>query len=180
MTGAVYDKVESKVLKAYVDNVSQPELLVYRESVLKGQNSRTNVVYNVQPKFAYSAPIEKDFVLGKYTRYFIRRRNYRSIEDIFEIDETQYNLWNRIKSGIDETLYDAISIDWKLVGPLTDITENDIVMLPGVATTNERIVRTTAVSFLGLDKYVTNFIEFTTYSPLCPQEFKQKFGYLTN
>jgi hypothetical protein len=53
-------------------------------------------------------------------------------------------------------------------------------MLPGVATTNERIVRTTAVSFLGLDKYVTNFIEFTTYSPLCPQEFKQKFGYLTN
>ena len=89
-------------------------------------------------------------------------------------------LWRKVKAGIDEKLYDAVEIDWKLTGPLQDIVENDTVILSGVASTNERVIRTTSINFPGLDKYVTNFIEFSTYSPLCPQEFKQRFGYLTN
>jgi len=180
MTGAVYDKVESKVLKTYVDTVIQPEIVVYRDSVKKGRYSKSNVLYNIQPKFVYSAPTVKDFEIGKFKRYFIRRRNYTGLKDIFEIDLEQFNLWKRVKSGIDENIYEAIAIDWILVGPLTDIVEDSIITIPGVATTNERIVRTNSVNFPGLDSYITNFIEFSTYSPLCPQDIKDKFGYLTN
>lgn len=180
MTGAVYDKVESKVLKTYVDTVTQPELLVYRDSVKKGRNSKTNVVYNIQPKFSYVAPTVSDFELGKFNRYFIKRRNFNTINDIFEIDVDQYNQWRKAKAGIDETLYDAVKIEWKLTGPLNDITEDDVIMVPGVASTNERIVRLTSNKFIGLDMYLTNYIEFSTFSPLCPREFKEKFGYLTN
>lgn len=180
MTGAVYDKIESKVLKTYVDTITQPELVIYRDSIKKGSNSKTNVVYNVQPKFAYVTPTELDFQVGKFKRYFIKRRNFKRIDDIFEIDSDQFKLWRKIKSGIDETLYDAIEIDWKLTGPLNDITDNNVIVSPGVASTNERIVRLASGKFTGLDMYLTNYIEFSTYSPLCPQEFKQKFGYLTN
>jgi hypothetical protein len=180
MTGAVYDSVESKVLKLYVDTVTQPESILYTDSISKGANSRTNVLYTTQPVFTYVQPQEKDFINGKFKRYFIKRRNYQSINDIFEIDHTQYKLWKQIKSGIDESLYDAISIDWLLVGPLQDVIENSIVIRPGVTTTNERITRNASVNFIGLDTYVTDFIEFSTYSRLCPAEFKRKFGYLTN
>jgi hypothetical protein len=180
MTGAVYDKVESKVLKTYVDTVTQPEIAVYRDSIKQGRFSKSNVVYSVQPKFVYSAPTVKDFEIGKFKRYFIRRRNFTGLKDIYEIDADQYKLWKQVKSGIDENIYDAIAIDWKLVGPLTDIVEDGIVIDPGVATTNERIVRSNSIIFTGLDSYITNFIEFSTYSPLCPQDIKNKFGYLTN
>lgn len=180
MTGAVYDSVESKVLKVYVDTVTQPESILYTDSIENGSNSRTNVLYTIHPVFTYVQPQEKDFVPGKFKRYFIKRRNYQTINDIFEIDQLQYKLWKQIKSGIDENLYTAISIDWLLVGPLHDVTENGIVILPGVSTTNERIVRNAALNFIGLDSYVTDFIELSTYSKLCPAEFKRKFGYLTN
>lgn len=180
MTGAVYDKIESKVLKTYVDTVTQPETIIYRDSIKKGRNSKTNVLYNIHPKFSYVTPTERDFELGRFNRYFIRRRNFKTIEDIFEIDSEQFKLWRKVKAGIDEKLYDAIEIEWKITGPLQDIVEDNTIVLSGVASTNERVIRTASINFLGLDKYVTNFIEFSTYSPLCPQEFKQRFGYLTN
>ena len=178
MTGAVYDISESKLLKQFVDTVKQPELIVYRDSVKKGNNSKTNVIYSIHPKFSYVTPSESDFQLGKFTRYFIKRRNFKTVEDIFEIDFEQYKQWRKIKSGIDETLYEAIAIEWKLTGPLNDIFENNVNVAPGVFNTNERTIRVKASTFMGLDKYVTDFTEFSIYSPLCPVEFKQKFGYL--
>jgi hypothetical protein len=176
MSGAVYDKVESKTLNNYIDTVQQPEFIIYNQSLNNGNQSKSTRSYNIQPKFAYSAPIENDFITGTFKRYFIKRRNYTSLSDIFEIDAEQFKLWRKVKTGIDETLYNAIEIDWKLTGPLHDIVDNDTIVTYGVSDTNERTIRSNSVMFIGLDKYITDFKEFTVYSPLCPQEFKQKFG----
>jgi hypothetical protein len=176
MSGAVYDKVESKTLNNYIDTVQQPEFIIYNQSLNNGNQSKSTRSYNTQPKFAYSAPIENDFITGTFKRYFIKRRNYTSLFDIFEIDEEQFKLWRKVKTGIDETLYNAIEIDWKLTGPLHDIVDNDTIVTYGVSDTNERTIRSNSVMFIGLDKYITDFKEFTVYSPLCPVEFKQKFG----
>jgi hypothetical protein len=163
-------------LNKYIDTVQQPEFIIYKQSLNNGSQSKSTRSYNIQPKFAYSAPIENDFITGTFKRYFIKRRNYTSLSDIFEIDEEQFKLWSKVKAGIDETLYNAIAIDWKLTGPLHDITNNGTIVTYGVSDTNERTIRSNSVKFIGLDKYVTDFKEFTVYSPLCPTEFKQKFG----
>jgi hypothetical protein len=176
MSGAVYDKVESKTLNNYIDTVQQPEFIIYNQSLNNGNQSKSTRSYNIQPKFAYSAPIENDFITGTFKRYFIKRRNYTSLSDIFEIDAEQFKLWRKVKTGIDETLYNAIEIDWKLTGPLHDIVDNDTIVTYGVSDTNERTIRSNSVMFIGLDKYITDFKEFTVYSPLCPTEFKQIFG----
>ena len=176
MTAAVYDKVESKTLNKFIDTVKQPEFIIYQQSLSKGNQSKSTRSYNIQPKFSYTTPNENDFIASTFKRYFIRRRNYTSLADIFEINEEQFKLWRKVKAGIDETLYDAIAIDWKLTGPLHDITDNGTVVTYGVLDTNERIIRSNSVKFIGLDMYVTDYIEFTVYSPLCPAEFKQRFG----
>ena len=179
MTGAVYDKVESKTLNKFIDTVTQPEFIIYQQSLSKGSQSKSTRSYNVQPQFSYTAPIESDFITGTFKRYFIKRRNYTSLADIFEINEEQFKLWRKVKAGIDETLYDAIEIDWKLTGPLHDITDNGTIVTYGVLDTNERVIRSNSVKFIGLDMYITDYTEFTVYSPLCPAEFKQKFGFTT-
>jgi hypothetical protein len=176
MSGAVYDKLESKTLNKFIDTIKQPEFIIYKQSLNNGSQSKSTRSYNTQPKFAYSTPIESNFINGTFKRYFIKRRNYTSLADIFEIDEEQFKLWSKVKAGIDETLYNAIAIDWKLTGPLYDITNNGTIVTYGVSDTNERTIRSNSVKFIGLDKYVTDFKEFTVYSPLCPTEFKQKFG----
>ena len=167
MSGAVYEQGYSKKLIPYLNVSSQPSNVIY--DTLKKKPSFT------APIQIYPLPDINDYESGRVTRYFIKRRNYSSFQEIIEIDKSQYKLWLRPNSGIDETLYNAISLDWKLTGPLNDTIESDNPVY-GVYDTNERMVILKNRSFPGLRSFLTDFIELSIYSPAVNQKYKNLFG----
>lgn len=166
-SGAVFNRTESKKLIPYIDKTIQPDNHIY--------NSIKKQIKSVPPVIKYSIPELEDFEAGKITRYFIRRRNYSTFQDIFEIDKAQYKLWKNKSGGIDFALYDAIELDWKLTGPLNDIVQ-DINTIPGVYDTNQRMVMLKDNLFTGLKDYLTDYTELSIYSPLTSQDIKKQFG----
>lgn len=166
-TGAVFNRSESKKLIPFVDKVIQPDNRVY--------NSIKKPIKSTSPMIKYTIPVIEDFEVGKITRYFIRRRNYSTFEDIFEIDKAQYKLWKSKSGGIDGALYEVIELDWKLTGPLNDIVQ-EMNTIPGVYNTNQRMVMLKDNVFTGLKDYLTDYIELSIYSPLISQNIKKQFG----
>jgi hypothetical protein len=169
LSGAVYSRSESKKLIPYVDAVKDPANIVY-DSLKK--KSKFKAPYTV-----YTIPTESDFEAGKIIRYFLRRRNTSTYEDITEINKDQYKLWKQSSGGIDRTLYNAIELEWKLTGPLNDIREG-INITYGVSDTNKRMVELKDIEFPGLKNFLTDYIEYTIYSPYINQEIKKLFVYL--
>lgn len=169
MTEAVFNKAKSKKLVPFVDSVSQPLNLLYNQLVHKKNLNRPS------PHYIFPRPIEKDYKIGKIDRYFIRRRNSGVVSDIVEIDLSQYKLWKEVGVGIDETLYNAIVVSWKLTGPLNDsgIAPN---IEYGVYDTNKRIANLKDREFPGLKDFLTDYIELSVYSPLTSQKIKEMFG----
>ena len=167
-SGAVFNNVDSKKLIPYIDTVNQPENYIY--------NSIKAPIRSVPPVIKYTLPIIDNFKVGKVTRYFIKRRNYSTYQDIFEIDKTQYQLWKSKSGGIDSALYNAIELDWKLTGPLLDVVEEGQISIPGVYDTNLRIVMLKDNVFTGLKNYLTDYIELSIYSAYISQDIKKQFG----
>ena len=167
-SGAVFNNADSKKLIPYIDTVNQPENYIY--------NSIKKPIRSVPPVIKYTLPIIDNFKVGKVTRYFIKRRNYSTYQDIFEIDKTQYQLWKSKSGGIDSALYNAIELDWKLTGPLRDVVEEGQISIPGVYDTNLRIVMLKDNVFIGLKNYLTDYIELSIYSKYISQDIKKQFG----
>ena len=167
-SGAVFNNADSKKLIPYIDTVNQPENYIY--------NSIKKPIRSVPPVIKYTLPIIDNFKVGKVTRYFIKRRNYSTYQDIFEIDKTQYQLWKSKSGGIDSALYNAIELDWKLTGPLRDVVEEGQISIPGVYDTNLRIVMLKDNVFTGLKNYLTDYIELSIYSKYISQDIKKQFG----
>ena len=169
LSGAVFNRTESKNLIPYVSIVNDP----------------VNVVYNsLKPKLTFKAPTTvytipelEDYETGKIVRYFLRRRNLASYEDIIEIGKDQYKLWKKSSGGIDKNLYDAITIDWKLTGPLYD-NRDSVNIVYGIFDTNKRMVELKTKDFTGLKDFLTDYIEYSIYSPYVSQEIKKLFVYL--
>ena len=131
LTGAVYNKLTSVELVKFIDiNVDQD---VYVYSVLANTGPFSIIQYQA-PIAMYPVPEQKDYKKGKYSRYFLKRRNGSST-DIIEIDAKQFESWTAPDEGIDENLYDAIAIDWKLTGPIEDEGKAPDITY-GVASTN--------------------------------------------
>ena len=118
-----------------------------------------------------------DYENGKFIRYFLRRRNYSTYEDIIEIDKPQWKLWRRQGSGINEKLYQGLELSWKLTGPLHDIPDTFNTKY-GVADTNQRLVFLKDREMPGLKNFLTNYIELTIYSPYVKSDIKKLFGNL--
>lgn len=159
MTGAEYSKFDSIKLIPYVQKSNSP---VYDS--LKSKKTYTS------PEMSYPLPTDEDYRRGKFTRYFIRRRNSISYTDILEIDKIQFDSWKQAQYGIDESLYFAISLDWKLTGPLYDSTDSY-----GVETTNRRMVSLKDVELPGLKLFLTNYTEHTIYSPIVSKQIKKLY-----
>ena len=166
-SGAVFSNTESKKLITYIDKVNQPNNYIY--------NSIKTPIKSIPPIIKYTFPTIDDFNVGKITRYFIKRRNYSTFQDIFEIDKNQYKLWKFKSGGIDSALYNAIELDWKLTGPLNDVTEGNVVV-SGVYDTNLRIVMLKDNVFTGLKNYLTDYTELSIYSPYISEDIKKQFG----
>jgi hypothetical protein len=169
-TGAVPHKSNSKKLIRYVNQITQPDSLVYNTLIKKR-------LPEVFPTQALVIPDLDDYENGKFTRYFLRRRNYSTYEDIIEIDKPQWKLWRRQGSGINEKLYQGLELSWKLTGPLRDVP-NTFNTEYGVADTNQRLVFLKDREMPGLKNYLTDYIELTIYSPYVKSDIKKLFGNL--
>ena len=169
-TGAVPHKSNSKKLIRYINQIIQPNSLVYNKLIKKR-------LQEVFPTQALVIPDLDDYENGKFTRYFLRRRNYSTYEDIIEIDKPQWKLWRRQGSGINENLYQGLELSWKLTGPLHDIP-NTFNTEYGVADTNQRLVFLKDREMPGLKNYLTDYIELTIYSPYVKSDIKKLFGNL--
>lgn len=169
LTGAVYNRTESKKLIPYVHVISQPNNFIYNK--LKKKEDYMN------PHNTIALPTLDDYKEGKFIRYILRRRNFTGAHDLIEVDKTQFKLWKNPKGGIDGDLYDALELDWKLTGPLHDVFDaKGNRKEAGVYDTNERIILLKEKDFPGISNFLTDYVEFSVHSKATSYDIKKLFG----
>jgi hypothetical protein len=167
----------------YYNMVKSEKIIPYSEI----KRNQTNVIYdsisdlqvsfNVSPTNVYTLPTLDDYKKGFFKRYFIYRRNLKNIyTEFFEVNDKQYKSWKTPREGIDEILYDAFVIEWRLTGPKNDIVANGQIIEFGVYDTNKRLVYLNEKKFPGIVKILTDYTEFSIYSLLTPEEIRKQFG----
>lgn len=166
MTGPVYHRTESKKLIKYVDAIRQPDNFIYNK-LKKRLEFKT-------PHYAFTLPTLEHYQDGKIVRYFIQRRNRSTYEDIIEIDEAQHKLWANPKGGIDNSLYNVLTLDWKLTGPLYD-DHSGMDVVYGVYSTNQRMALLKNREFPGLKDFITDYIELSVHSKYVDINIKKLF-----
>jgi len=167
LTGAVFHKADSKKLIPYVDIIKQPNNFEY-DAIIKKPTS-------VAPHSVFPIPTLDDYKLGKTIRYFLKRRNFSSFQDIMEINKDQFLSWKKQQGGIDNKLYMATEVDWKLTGPLNDDKSTQNIVY-GVYDTNQRIVFLKDHEFAGLKNFLTDYIELSIHSITVKDDIKKLFG----
>jgi len=175
LTEAYYNMIRSEKLIPYSDIKSNASNVVY-EAVHTKKIPKTEA-FNFAPVNVQPLPTKDDYAHGAFKRYFIYRRNLKNIyTEFFEVDDVQYKSWKKPKYGIDEILYDAFVIDWKLTGPLHDIKDGDQMKEFGVYDTNRRLVYLNEKKFPMISKILTDYIEYSVYHLLTPEEIRKQFG----
>ena len=130
------------------------EAFIYEKLNTKVQISRKTQT----PRTIYPSPSKKDYDKTFFSRFFIKRDN---TGEITEVDEKQYK---KIKN---EAFYSGHEIDWKLSGPLNDITDRmtGAIIAHGVQSTNQRTLITAEKEFSGIIDFVTDAIKFAKITP---------------
>ena len=167
LTGAVFNKSESKKLIPYVNRVAQPNNFEY--------DSITKKIRIIAPYYIFPTPTLDDYKEGRITRYFLKRRNFSSYQDIIEIDKDQWLKLKQYDDGIDNTLYMSVKLDWKLTGPLYDDRSTQNIVY-GVYDTNQRIVLLKDHEFTGLKNFLTDYVELSVHSKAVKDDIKKLFG----
>jgi len=116
------------------------------------------------PVYVARIPTPKELQEGIMERYFLIKRNEKSIRTPIEIDQIQAKTYNDSDSGINQFLYELVKMPWKIQGPEFDVFDGSILKIPGVVDTNRRIVDRFSKNFPILRKVLTNFREFSIYN----------------
>jgi hypothetical protein len=167
LTGAVFHKTDSKKLIPYVNKVDQPNNFEYDAIVKKNRI--------IAPYYVFPIPTLDDYKAGKITRYFLKRRNFSTFQDIIEINKAQWLKLKQYDDGIDNNLYMAVVVDWKLTGPLNDDRSTQNIVY-GVYDTNQRIVLLKDHEFAGLKDFLTDYVELSVHSKAVSDDIKKLFG----
>lgn len=173
--------------EAYYNMVKSEKLIPYSDIKSNGSNSLYDEIHNKKvpkletfnfaPVNIYPLPTIDDYSHGAFKRYFIYRRNLKNIyNEFFEVNDILYKSWKRPRYGIDEILYNAFTIDWKLTGPLNDIKENDQIKEFGVYDTNRRLVYLNEREFPMISKILTDYTEYSVHHLLTPEKIRKQFG----
>lgn len=112
----------------------------------------------------YPIPIESDYQLGYFTRYFAK--NVTGPGYILEISQNDYA---NVKNGIYTTAalaYEVVNLLWQLTGPLKDTRVSQYQIKGGVFDTNKRVTETRAVGFRGLVEYIGG--DYTKFARITP------------
>ena len=171
LTEGQYNMVKSEKLIPYSEINKQQSNVTYKTI------TELPVTFVTSPTTVYTLPTLDDYSKGFFKRYFIYRRNLKNIyNEFFEVNDVQYKSWKTPRAGIDEILYNAFVIDWKLTGPLHDIREGDQIKEFGVYDTNRRLVYLNEKQFPMISKILTDYIEYSVYHLLTPEKIRKQFG----
>jgi len=100
------------------------------------------------------SPTPNDYINGFITRYFAKKLNVEGIQ-IFEISQQDYNdVLNNTNKYL--SLYQVISLEWKITGPNYDNNDNPISPTYGVMDTNKRTLEIKEKEMPGIKKYFEN------------------------
>lgn len=116
----------------------------------------------IAPRAVKVIPNDDDISNGSMKRFFVYKRNEPNIV-LFEIDESQTKNFEKNNAGINQYLYDYFTIPWKLTGPEFDVFQNGIVKMPGVVSSNQRIIDRYSKKFPILRQILNNPREHTKY-----------------
>lgn len=100
--------------------------MIYNENISSEYGS--SVFIGVSPVAHQSTPSNADYKNGHFLRWFAKRANQNIVT---EIDPTKKNL-------IDGSLYNIVSLSWKISGPAEPVVVNNIIEKSGVRTENQR------------------------------------------
>lgn len=124
---------------------------------------------NTDEYFRYTSPkpirrklTAKEIDAGKTYRYFVTKRNERD-RIFFEISPQQATSYGTLNEGINQFLYEMISLPWKVDGPEYDVYDGNHLKIPGVVDTNLRIIDRFSQKNRLLRQLVTNPRELTVY-----------------
>lgn len=167
-TGREWDPNRSFRLVVYKDN---PEAY-FRYLDLKNYtvyNGQKYPILGAQETWKYTAPRAVKVIPnanqiddGVMDRYFVYKRNEPN-KIIFEVDSRQLEDFDRDNVGINQYLWNYITIPWKLTGPEFDVIENGILKKPGVVNTNTRIIARFSKKFPILNRILSNPREHSVY-----------------
>jgi len=97
-------------------------------------------------------PIKNDYDLGYIDRYFAKQINNKGY--ITEISPQQYTDIKNGAVGYDVSIIQAISIRWKLTGPLNAVRISQFDVRAGIVDTNKRLVEAANPNFFGLVEFI--------------------------
>ena len=177
-TGEVFTEHEWNALKSErlirFRNLSEPKKKYYdlkhfyksgpsRPGIRRKKSSNADEYY----KFTAPRPVkrkltQKEIDAGSTFRHFITKRNERE-RVFFEISPEQSQKYGDTSSGINQYLYEMISMPWKVDGPEFDIHDGYLLKMPGVIDTNLRIIDRYAKKFRLISQLVRNPRELTVY-----------------
>lgn len=115
---------------------------------------------SIQPVPTKPKPTPEDYNRGWFTRYFLKRV-VPEPNLPFEIDQRQYELWESRISGIDQSVYEGISIKWRLTGSLEKrFNQLGYPVEYGVKETNQKLVENAEDKLTGINRVLTNATEY--------------------
>lgn len=110
------------------------------------------------PESFTPTPTEEDYREGFIRRYFAQQK--RKPHKITEIDQTQFNSYDKIQKGLSQDLYEVFSLRWKITGPRNDIYKNDIPVKNGVEDTNLKNLNLEKEDHPGISEFLDDPLEF--------------------
>lgn len=145
-TGGKWNSSKSKKLIPFKDKAVQ--------SAPKNITTKTTQYFT--PSTSTPVIDTQSRTLGYIERFFIKKVNELTVK---EIDATQFSMWQQQK--IDPNLFNAVSLLWKITGPISD-TFNGNVKIPGVQTTNLQTIKRTEPKLPGITMYLNDPLQYYT------------------
>ena len=116
----------------------------------------------VAPRAVKVIPNKTETAQGFMQRYFVYKRNEPN-SFMVEVDKRQIDNFFTDNVGINQYLYNYLTIPWKLTGPELDVFSNGTVKISGVVSSNQRIIDRFSKKFPILRQILNNPREHTEY-----------------
>jgi len=105
-----------------------------------------------KPTSYQPSPTAADYKKGYFIRYFIKKVNQVGL--VTEISPQEYNDFINGTVDYDVSMYQTISILWKITGPLNSQRKSQYNIIPGIIETNKRLTETSAKTFFGIIEFI--------------------------
>ena len=105
-----------------------------------------------QPNSYYPQPIEQDYKKGYLIRYFTKKENEKGF--VTEISQDEYDSIINGTADYDISIYQTITILWKLTGPMNTKRQSQYNIIPGIIETNQRLTESANRTFLGIVDFI--------------------------